>query len=91
MHIIECGSIRRVSRITESTGSPELDDDRLPLEGHRRFGALGMANPLRDLTCWLLKPSSTNRKSCHTPFVVFGHGQESDHTRRQRHQESSYE
>ena len=49
MHTTECGSIRRVSRIIESTGSPELVDDRLSLEGHRRFGAHEMPSLLAEV------------------------------------------
>ena len=39
----ECGSTRRASKTTESTGSAELVDDRLSLDGHRRFGAHELA------------------------------------------------
>ena len=36
---IGCGSTPRASKITESTGLPELVDGRLSLEGYGRFGA----------------------------------------------------
>ena len=49
MRTTECGSTPPASKITESTGSPELSDDGLSLEGYGRFGAHEMPSLLAEV------------------------------------------